>query len=261
MNKCPNYRVMLIGIEQGKRKIARARCKQWSCEYCAEISVNKWRSRLRFALNKTEGDWQFVTFTASKNWRGAERSYQNVKVNSGKLWKRLARLAKKATTEKMHYVRILEAHKDGSVHVHGFVRAPLTMYPDSVKNPSKKRTKAERDGIRWWKDNSAECGMGYQCDVKLIDSSRAAVNYVTKYMTKSVFELQLPKNARRIQTSVRFPVADWMNNPQEGSWYVVRDGLPHTELLWWWSQGIDVYDCDHRKTVTTDDIGSGEYYL
>lgn len=258
---CTQFRLVLMKQETGKITLSRARCKKWSCPYCSELNAYQWRSRLRFALHTTPGTWQFITYTAHRHWRGEARSLKNIRENSGKLWKRWVRLAKKTTDEKLLYVRLFEAHKDGSVHVHGFVRAPMGIYPQASGKIPEKRTQDDYNGIRWLKTASRECGMGFQADVTEITDRKKSVHYVTKYMSKSLFSLELPKGARRIQTSHGFPKPDWMQRGGGGDWEVLKHGMPTSVVESYLRRGFEVYDLDLRKSLSYDDTNDmGEYW-
>lgn len=259
MNHCPNYSVVIIKSEPGKKTIARARCKSWKCEYCAELNKFQWQTIMRYALNKTDGTWQFVTFTAHQNWRG-EASYTNIRKNGDKLWKRWRRLAAKHTTEKMHYIRILEPHKDESLHVHAFIFAPMDIYPDKVKRNYKNHTRSESNGTRWLKDNAKECGLGYQGDVKELSDKQKGINYVVKYMSKSVFGDAIPAGARRIQTSQNFPKPEFMLRGGGDEWEVNRVGLTSYTVLSWIESGDIVYDADSRASLSRSDIDTSKFY-
>lgn len=259
MNYCPNYNVVLIKSKPGQKTIARARCKSWKCEYCSEINKFQWQSILRYALNTTDGTWQFVTFTAHENWRG-DASYKNIRKNGDKLWKRWRRLAKKHTTEKMHYVRVLEPHEDDSLHVHAFVFAPMGMYPQKVKRNHKGHSRAESNGTRWLKDNARACGLGYQGDVKELADKRKATNYIVKYMSKSVFSDAIPAGARRIQTSQKFPKPEHLKRGTSEEWSVNRVGLTSYTVLSWIASGDHVHDADLKRALLSEDIDTSKFY-
>jgi len=243
LRHCPHFAVVLVATRDGQKRCTRARCKRWSCAYCAELNTYQWRSRLRYAINVSGGSWQFITFTANRKWRGQAASLKNIRANAEKLWKRLKRLCAKAGIKKMHYVRVLERHEDDSIHVHAFVNAPLSIYPaDGVEEAWDGHTLEESYGCRWLKDASAECGMGYQCDVKALDDSKRMVAYVTKYMSKQLFRAELPKGTRRLQTSHGFPTQ--FHRPEESDCEIHRHGVTREVVLTWLWAGYEVVDAD-----------------
>lgn len=261
LKKCNNFRLWVSKWDGNQAKIMRIRCGQWNCEYCAELNAHIWRSKLRYALRMTPGTWQFITYTAHKNWRGTLLSYKNISRNSDKLWQRYRRLAKKSTDEKFVYARLLEAHKDGSVHVHAFVRAPMGMYAQTAGRMRENRTRLDMNGIGWLKQASAECGMGWSVDCTEITDVSKAVGYVTKYVSKGLFGLELPKKARRVQTSQKFPVPEHLSREKTGDWEVMKYGVPTSLLIMYIARGQEVYDVDLKKVISYDDLlESGEYY-
>lgn len=260
-NVCPNFRLWLQKSTDEGIVIARARCKQWSCDYCAQLNAYQWQTRLRYAMFTTPGEWQFITFTAHEKWRGSASSYKNISENAGKLWKRYVRLCKAYTDKKLHYARLFEAHKDGSIHVHAFIRAPLEIYPALTSNMQEKRTQASHQGVLWLKKNSRECGMGYMVDVQGVDDKSKAIAYVTKYVSKSLFSLQIPRNARRIQTSNGFPTPKHLSRTGESDWSVNKRGYKVDTLRHLIASGFEVRDADLSKILEAGDLeGLPEYY-
>lgn len=258
--KCQNYYVTLLKKTPGGLILVRPRCKMWNCEYCAKTNAGIWQSRLKYALNSTDGTWQFLTFTAHRKWRGSASSLKNIRANSGKLWKRYVRLVKKTTSHKMHYVRLFEPHKDDSVHVHAFIYAPMTIYPENNMELRDGRTSEDMNGIGWLKKASAECGMGWQCDVTEIQDKNKAVNYVVKYMTKEFWGLQLPKSARRIQTSQQFPQLPHFEREKDSDWELFLNGVRVEMLISAILRGDSVFDASINRELTLADLNIEDVY-
>lgn len=259
--KCDNFGLWLKREDTGRTVICRIRCKKWSCEYCSELNADMWRSRLRYGLKLTPGTWQFITYTAHRKWRGTEASYKNISTNSKKLWQRLRYLIKKNGCESMVYARIFELHKDGSVHVHGFVRAPMGIYPTTRSKLRENRTREDQNGIDWLSDASAACGMGWAVDCSELRDRTKAIRYVTKYASKNVFDTELPRGARRIVTSQNFPKPDWMDRDSSGEWEVIKNGIPTDLLFRAIAHGNEIYDLNIGKVINYDDLAdAGDYY-
>lgn len=260
LKACPNYKVVIVKTTPDRKTIMRARCKSWRCEYCSTLNRDQWRSRIRYAFNTSGGVWQFVTFTAHRNWRGGVASYKNIKRNADKLFKRFRRLHKKHTSDNPMYVRVLENHTDGSIHVHAFIRSKFGIYPRVVKKAWKDKSLDESNASRWWKDASAACGMGFQSDVKHVASGSMITNYITKYISKSLFMCELPPKARRIQTSQNFPdvKADFAESAHK--FEVFKSGLQAKKIGVWIYMGYEVLDNDKRMIVNLDDVEESDYY-
>lgn len=95
----------------------------------------------------------------------------------------------------LRYVLVAEKHKDGAVHFHGFFNDALPVVdsgtislPGSGK-PRKPRSKAQR--AAWLASggqvvyNLPAWSLGFTTAIELYGSRRAAVGYVTKYITKA----------------------------------------------------------------------------
>ncbi len=171
-------------------------CRMWSCESCGARNAKRWIARIIKGCNIHDENWSFLTITAHRKWRGAEASLKNLRKNWPKLRKRMARLAKKLGKE-LFYVRVWEAHKDGSFHMHTAANVPVT--------------------TKWLKDNAAKCGLGYQAKSDKVKNAGQVAGYISKYMLKSMPHATMyPRGARRIEVS-----ANWVKwNEKESDWNV-----------------------------------------
>jgi hypothetical protein len=221
---CPNFAVWLVKKDGDRVLFARARCKRWTCEHCAEINKAVWTARMLYAVDLIGGDWSFVTLTAHEKTRSKLASWQNI----SKGWNRL-NLRLKRHFGAFYYVRVYELTKRGSFHLHMLI---------SLKVPT-----------RWWKDNARKCGMGYQAKSEVLENSHHAVFYCAKYMTKQTADF--PTNVRRITCSQNFPDRE---KDKSHEWQVVGhdilmgDLLHHTNNL-----RLPAIDFDTGHTITTDD--------
>lgn len=153
-------------------------CGMWSCESCGAKNARRWIARVIDGCNNLPPDnWYFATITAHRKMRGAEASLKNIKHGWSILRKRWAR-----RVDELYYVRVWEAHKDGSFHMHA-----ITNY-DSAN-------------VRI-KDDCAKAGLGYEARNDEAKNAGEVAGYMAKYMLKSIPRAtQYPKGARRIEVS------------------------------------------------------------
>lgn len=183
-------------VETQVAEFAKGTCKMWACEPCGARNAKRWIARIIKGCNTHANDWYFCTMTADENWRGADNSLRNLRRNWAKLRKRLARLAKKSDRG-FYYVRVWEAHKDGSFHMHLITNFPVT--------------------TKWLKDNAKTCGLGHQARSEKTANPGQVAGYISKYMVKSLPNAShYPKGARRIEVST-----NWLKwNEKESEWDV-----------------------------------------
>jgi len=182
--ECEAYEVpFFFRLDETEQKIEfkKGSCKMWSCRACGARNAKKWIARVIDGCNKLPAKaWYFATITAHRYWRG-ERSLENLRNNWQKLKQRMEYLTAKQG-EKHFYVRVWEAHKDGSFHMHLITNAPVD--------------------TRWLKDNAAQCGLGYQAKIDEAVNAGQVAGYISKYMLKSIPNAtHYPKGARRIEVS------------------------------------------------------------
>lgn len=170
------------------RYIVKARCKQWTCPYCAEVNKHQHYIRILNGTNQllnTGYNLSFVTITSHPKVRGLLPSYRVFQ----KAWKTLSQRARREvesiTGLPLVYVYIPETHKDGTLHWHGLFSGGLS--------------------TRWWKDNATESGLGYEAKSVKVDTGIQATNYCLKYITKNVGQAIDIKRFRRVNYSQNFP--------------------------------------------------------
>lgn len=95
----------------------------------------------------------------------------------------------------LRYVLVAERHKDGAVHFHGFFNDALPVVDSGTISlpgggkPRKPRSKAQR--AAWLAEggrivyNLPAWSLGFTTAIELYGTRRAAVGYVTKYITKA----------------------------------------------------------------------------
>jgi len=221
---CKNFNAIATKDPQndGNMKIARLRCKQWDCEYCARKNMSIWRAHILQKLNEMGGEWCFITLTAHANAHKAGKTVLNLKAMWKKLYDRLQRRYKREWFTPqlygMEYVMLFEKHTQsgkGTYHIHAIVR----MRVEGKNQWDAKRKNWYHAALTMWlKDNAAECGGGFMAHgAKIMEANAGLVAaYITKYMTKNAQGFEgFPKGQRRITTSRGFGSPDTTG---EGGW-------------------------------------------
>jgi len=88
--------------------------------------------------------------------------------------------ALKRQKQGLEYMIVPEKHKNGRMHVHALWNAGVSK--------------------RWLKTNARKRGLGFQCEIKPVDSSGRAQKYVTKYVGKDLGAIDIP-HFRRVRVS------------------------------------------------------------
>lgn len=206
-NRCRNTNAVIYTIRDGTALVIPARCKMWSCGYCAEKNRLHWRGHLMNRINQISLDentppmnWYFITITSSGGNRSASGSYTAL----SSCWPTVSQLLRdknKHMGQKLSYVRVFEAHKSGTLHMH--VIARMVSFGRAWRT--------EKGGKRSWRRLSdylaGKNGVGWVCDVQKIESydgvsdAVPVVGYVVKYLTKQSQSFEVPKGGRRVMTS------------------------------------------------------------
>lgn len=198
-------RPLLKGINHITKQVVlfHPRCKSWRCPACASINAQK--ATLR-ALNGAElliaggSKMDFLTVTSHEKLSPASSL-----AVLPKAWNKLNRRVKRVSTAP-EYLAIPEQHKDGRWHLHALI---------SVKLPRK-----------WWKDNARACGLGYQSDVKEVQSLGGVAYYVAKYVSKTLENPNLPAHFRRIRPSAGWPKLPAMPENPDWQFMIVPKDVP-----------------------------------
>ncbi|HEY9758875.1 MAG TPA: hypothetical protein V6C97_27145, partial [Oculatellaceae cyanobacterium] len=177
-------RPFLRGVNHEERKAVffQPRCKLWSCPYCAQVNRALWTARAYHGASVLAGDDEshpdvisFLTLTSNRKL-GPDAT---MRVFSS-AWIKLRHRAHRSASQGQ-YLLIPERHKDGRLHAHAVETFNL--------------------GQRWWKDNSAECGLGFMVEEEEARTPGGAAYYVAKYLAKSLGVQNWPKGWRRVRTS------------------------------------------------------------
>ncbi len=186
-------RPYLKATDEKKRTIhiIRPDCKQWSCKACAQRRRRLWVFIANFGgdtLLRGGRKCTFVTLT----------SHRLVRTLAGgiwvwrRAWPKLSARWRRAEKD-LQYLYIPE-HKEGfHFHVHFITTAQL---PE-----------------RWYKDNGAKTGMGYQAKAKPITEGKYCGAYVGKYLGKALANMRYPKYFRRVNKSQGWPVPPDVKTP------------------------------------------------
>jgi hypothetical protein len=203
----------LLRADDEERRVYwfRADCKLWTCEECSQnrktrVGARAGRGAEYFA--KIGYPVQFTTLTCSPKVRDTNASIERWRETWPRLRKRVSRRC-----QEFHYALFPEQDTKGAVHVHILETSGL---PE-----------------RFYKDHCAAIGLGYMADVQDVSSAYHVVSYVTKYLTKTIYTTNWPRNYHRFRFSRQWPDVDGMETSHE-SWRVFLS-LPSfdDEIRYW----------------------------
>jgi hypothetical protein len=160
----------------------------------------------------TDKKWIFITLTVPP-WAHEQPVHVSLallKEAWGKMYDKLRYL----NGGRLSYVLVYETHKSGIFHTHALcdLGAKYDTYDFKIdfSIPYDDRIAREKEHpfCVWLSEKCTDTGLGWVCHATRIregatghDNARLAVGYITKYFTKAVTEVVLPKRARRICTS------------------------------------------------------------
>jgi len=189
---CKRYKKVAFSTTGPKEAIfTRLRCKQWTCDYCADKNARTWQYWLIKRLPEVSGEWWLLTITAHRNTRSQALSLANIRTKIDTLIKRV----KRVWGNDIEYVRVFEKHPSSeAIHAH-LVISGLTPYvvngysvkhrPMSIGVLTRTAWNGTWSVKTWFKKTCQDLKMGMQADVQLInDNPSRAAFYVTKYLTK-----------------------------------------------------------------------------
>ncbi len=204
---CKHYHRVAWYHEAGNTcLLTRLRCKQWSCDYCANANRKMWRAFLAGQLPIISNDWYMVTLTAHPRMRTEEMSYKNLQRGIDVVMKRIRRVF-----GKVQYVRVFEKHPtSAALHAHLLISdlSPFVV-PGCNKNLQRSflpiTLRAGTEGTwslrTWLKKSAHECHIGHQAAVEKVRDG-FAVWYVCKYLSKADQQITV-KGLRHVSTSRR----------------------------------------------------------
>lgn len=260
--KCSNA----IGIIlSDKREFFRTRCKQWDCAYCIKENKLTWRKSILRQLRKPEyalSNWVLLTLTMpSAIHAHADKVYQSAQIVKNK-WNNFMTAMRKRYG-KFTYVRVLEHHASGVLHIHMLTNAPI---PECDYYHNKRNKHDIR--LAWLKANSAknpkiqtieQFGFGWSHNVVMFgNDAQFALNYATKYLTKNSadaiehYPMLRKMRIRRIQTSRDIKAPKSLN---DDTWRA-KIALIEADF----PTGDEAYkDLNKRKVIRKSDLEDGFY--
>ena len=123
----------------------------------------------------------------------------------------------------MKYVLLPERHKSQKLHCHLLTSAHMD--------------------TRWYKDNSAQCGLGYVSEEERLLSVAGAAKYMAKYTTKQAGSDQWPKSYRRVRTSHHWPKLPDLEHGHEFETEIMpKSTKVESQTRHWQSIGYEVID-------------------
>lgn len=259
LKACPNVRRLMKSHTHtlGRLTIARVRCKQWTCEFCAKRNMNAWRRHLieRLQGPLAEKSWCFVTLTAPPELHGyPEKSVAMFQ----EAWKRLYDLFRRYLNEKLSYIYMYEAHKSGTYHMHSLMSCGRA-YDKSPLCYVWKKPLEQHPLHRWLQDTLPHLGAGWRVDIRRVYSvyglsdGVSAVLYSLKYLAKAKDWARFKKHARRI--GVTQDIGGLPKPPKSEHawklvpWIKIEDFKLETE----------VFDLTVKKRVHEADFENGYY--
>jgi hypothetical protein len=157
---------------------ANLRCKSWTCEVCRPMLVKQlrkriWRGNMTEFVNKGQEkhNHKLLTLTCpGQEWRNhhsPDEAYHEVSDN----WDKLRRELKKRFG-KSHFLRVVEAQRDGYPHLHVLMVGPGIASKGVLKVIRK-----------LW--SYKYFGAFANVDIREVKNYKHAVRYLTKYLLKS----------------------------------------------------------------------------
>lgn len=199
MSVCKNYMKIAYTVTGPKEALlTRLRCKQWSCDYCAEKNAKMWQYWLIKRLPEVSQEWWFMTLTAPRDKRTTHESFKALRDNIDRLIKRMRRVF----GEGIEYARVFEKHTTSeAIHVHFIIcgLAPYVVPGCSAKLQEMYLGVLNRTSHRgvwslktWIKKTCKAVGMGEIADIqRFIGPVALAAYYVSKYLTKAQQQLNV----------------------------------------------------------------------
>lgn len=257
---CERYNGIAVAQDGDTRKVAQLRCKQWHCPYCARKNAEQWRAAIIDYVNNSNHHWSFLTLTLA-DWvhkMHKDHVYDTgvhfIRVHWDRLMKRLKRWL-----GKFQYVRILESHKSGVIHVHLLVS---TWIPDSYLVVRDDGSKYNRSAIL--EAHLKDCGFGYIHDARNLESPKtgnkyhagSVAAYVTKYMTKDLAKHDSERKKRRVNKIQTSRGIKRVNLDKQLSWQL-KSGVYLDEFL---NSPYQYHDVTTGSLITLDHFRGGVVY-
>ncbi len=233
MCKNPNS-PYLVGLPKvgNKAIVFKSNCDEWECEECAKRKQSQWSARAILGLKQIHSNGmvaRFITVTSPEWYTSSAVAVARFPIAWNKLYSRL----KRKNPELMYLLTMEFGKKSGHLHAH------------FLTNAEQKK--------RWYKDNARECGLGYQADEQIVETSAEAAGYVSKYISKSLSGHELPRKFRRVRCSQNWTKLEELEDHRQArdfDWLVCN-----TFAALWYA----VEECQKSKTTMIDG-STGEYF-
>ena len=171
--------------------IIRPDCKLWSCKACAQRRRRLWVFIANYGGDHLLSAGHRCTFVTLTSHRVVRTLVGGIWVWR-RAWPKLSARWRRAEPG-LQYLYIPEHREGFNFHVHLITTATL---PE-----------------RWYKDNGAKTGLGYQAKAKPILEAEHCGGYVSKYLGKALANMDYPKYFRRVNTSRGWPKPQDVDSP------------------------------------------------
>jgi len=245
--------------------MSRLRCKQWACDYCANINRKYWRKLIYEYVNANpELQWSFHTFTLPSRYRKLplDESINLIKRQWQKLLQALERLY-----GKFQYVRVIEFHRDGTPHIHLLASFNI---PDSDLSRSNNRDKQyikklkhkyivvdKRGHKREYKAILSRLGFGYITNSQnAIGIPSKTVSYITKYMTKVEATIESLTKRKRLKLILISRLISAIRRKKSDKEWTFRRHLDLADF----AENPEILDLNRKVTVTRNDLDDSWHY-
>lgn len=267
---CTNYSVALYATDKDQSRLlySRARCKMWSCEYCASVNRRQWQRRLIEGIKQLDRDeWGFWTLTHDLK----DATYEDQRKLLSSAWNRLIGQIKYHTDHEIYFVRAIEIGANATRRMH--LHVLINFVPEDLRE-----IKQRSGGTYWYSDTWGErvqkAKFGRIQDIRDVsgtqtykspeialgsdlDTTRAVLtaSYITKYMTKTddATEELFPERTRRFNTSRNFPKLGDEDGFVRYEW-ARGDKLTFQRASDAWRHRLHVYDVQRDRRINADDF-------
>ncbi len=158
-------------------------CKLWSCPPCAERRRRLWVFIANYGADALLAEGREISFVTLTSHKLVREVYPAIRVWRA-AWKKLSARWRRATPG-VQYIYVGEQGRIGHFHVHLITSAGLP--------------------TRWYRDNAAETGLGYQAKAVPISSVTECGGYIGKYLGKAISYQKWPPYWRRVNSSRKWP--------------------------------------------------------
>jgi len=281
LDYCQRYTRMLFAKDaDGKRLlIVRARCKMWSCEYCAQVNRAQWLKKLISGIEQIDShEWGFWTLTHALE----DATYVEQREHLSSAWNRLRNHLSRHQQKRGHalyYVRVIEIGSRSTQRMHMHALVNLVPTDIEIRNQGKQSEyhyspawgkriiRAQFGGILDIRDVSGtnayqepEIPMGSD-----LETTRAVLvsSYISKYMTKESEDKtgRYPKKTRRYNTSRNWPQPTDSDEYESDLTWDSAEKLTEKMASNAWRHGLRVFDLQRNAKVDGAEFDENGDYI